>query len=143
MNFLKEESTPDKVRFDTNITKSVAHLLGLGHHHTVKDLLLIMSTKPMTINAICLPLEACFVPYSICFGQEVKLGREILFHPVELYSLPSHFIVSSIEHGGTRTFFYMVDQYFGNDSLEPFECIFMAPLALFTLWRYPQRGSQT
>ena len=49
---------------------------------------------------------------------------------------------SSIEHGGTRTFFYMVDQYFGNDSLEPFECIFMAPLALFTLWRYPQRGSQ-
>ena len=92
MNFLQEESTPDKVRFDTNITKSVAHLLGLGHHHTVKDLQLIMSTKPMTINAICLPLEACFVPYSICFGQEVKFGCEILFHPVELYSLPSHFI---------------------------------------------------
>ena len=50
---------------------------------------------------------------------------------------------SSIEHGGTRPFFYMVDQYFGNDSLEPFECIFVAPLALFTLWRYPQRGPQT
>ena len=49
---------------------------------------------------------------------------------------------SSIEHGGTRPFFYMVDQYFGNNSLEHFECIFMAPLALFTLWRYPQRGSQ-
>ena len=29
-------------------------------------------------------------------------------------------ISSSIEHGGTRPFFYMVDQYFGNDSLEPF-----------------------
>ena len=27
---------------------------------------------------------------------------------------------SSIEHGGTRPFFHMVDQYFGNDSLEPF-----------------------
>ena len=46
--------------------------------------------------------------------------------------------MSSIEHGGTRPFFYMVDQYFGNDSLEPFECIFMAPLALFTLWRCTQ-----
>ena len=50
---------------------------------------------------------------------------------------------SSIEHGGTRPFFYMGDQYFGNDSLEPFECILVAPLALFILWRYPQRGSQT
>ena len=49
---------------------------------------------------------------------------------------------SSIEHGDTRPFFYIVDRYFGNDSLEPFECIFMPPLALFTLWRYPQRGSQ-
>ena len=28
--------------------------------------------------------------------------------------------MSSIEHGGTRPFFYMVDQYFGNDSLEPY-----------------------
>ena len=37
--------------------------------------------------------------------------------------------LSSIGHGGTRTFFYMVDQYFGNDLLEPFEWIFMAPLA--------------
>ena len=37
---------------------------------------------------------------------------------------------SSIGVGGTRPFFYMVDQYFGNDSLEPFECIFMVPLAL-------------
>ena len=27
---------------------------------------------------------------------------------------------SSIEHGGTRPFFCMVDQYFGNDSLEPY-----------------------
>ena len=40
---------------------------------------------------------------------------------------------SNIEDGGTRPFFYMVDQYFGNDSLDPLECIFMALLALFTL----------
>ena len=46
---------------------------------------------------------------------------------------------SSIEHGGTRPFFYMVDQYFGNNSLEPFECIFMAPLALFTYNEAPKR----
>ena len=39
-------------------------------------------------------------------------------------------ILRSIEQGGTRPFFYMVDQYFGNDSLEPFECIFMALLTL-------------
>ena len=50
---------------------------------------------------------------------------------------------SSIEHGGMSTVFHIMDQYFGNDSLGPFECIFMVPLALFTLWRYPQRGSQT
>ena len=50
--------------------------------------------------------------------------------------------VGPFQLGGTKPFFYMVDQYFGNDSLEPFECKFMAPLALFTLWRYPQRGSQ-
>ena len=47
-------------------------------------------------------------------------------------------IPSSIEHGGTRPFFYMVDQYFGNDSLEPLECIFMAPkcedVASLALW---------
>ena len=39
-------------------------------------------------------------------------------------------VYSSIEHGGTRPFFVMVDQYFGNDSLEPFEYIFIAPLTL-------------
>ena len=49
---------------------------------------------------------------------------------------------NSIKNGGTRPFFSMMDQYFGNNSLEPFEYIFMAPLALSTLWRYPQRGSQ-
>ena len=59
--------------------------------------------------------------------------------PNELYAQNMEY--SSIEHGGTRPFCYMVDQYFGNDSLEPFECIFMAPLALLTLWRYPQQGS--
>ena len=37
---------------------------------------------------------------------------------------------------GTRTFFYMVDQYFGNDSLEPFECKFISSteLAMAYLW---------
>ena len=32
-----------------------------------------------------------------------------------------------------RPFFYIVDQYFGNDSLEPFECIFMAPSITFAM----------
>ena len=42
----------------------------------------------------------------------------------------------SIEHGGTRTFFHMVDQYFGNDSLEPFESKFIGStgLAMTYLW---------
>ena len=45
-------------------------------------------------------------------------------------------VVSSIEHGGTRTFFHMVDQYFGNDSLEPFErkLISSTGLAIAYLW---------
>ena len=44
--------------------------------------------------------------------------------------------MSSIEHGGTRTFFNMVDQYFGNDSLEPFESKFISStgLAIAYLW---------
>ena len=34
---------------------------------------------------------------------------------------------SSIEHGSTGTFFHMVDQYFGNDSLEPLKANSLAP----------------
>ena len=43
---------------------------------------------------------------------------------------------SSIEHGGTRTFFHMVDQYFDNNSLEPFESKFIGStgLAMAYLW---------
>ena len=43
---------------------------------------------------------------------------------------------SNIEHGGTRTFFHMVDQYFGNDLLEPFESKFIGStgLAMAYLW---------
>ena len=43
---------------------------------------------------------------------------------------------SGIEHEGTRTFFYMVDQYFGNDSLKPFESKFIGStgLAMVYLW---------
>ena len=43
---------------------------------------------------------------------------------------------SSIEHGGTRPFFHMVDRYFGNDSLEPFENKFIGStgLAMAYLW---------
>ena len=43
---------------------------------------------------------------------------------------------SSTEHGGTRPFFYMVDQYIGNDSLEPFESKFIGStgLAMVYLW---------
>ena len=43
-------------------------------------------------------------------------------------------IHSSIEHGGMRPFFYTVDQYFGYDSLEPFECI------LWLCWRFLPYG---
>ena len=44
--------------------------------------------------------------------------------------------MSSIEHGGTGTFFHMVDQYFGNNSLEPFESKFIdsTGLAMIYLW---------
>ena len=45
-------------------------------------------------------------------------------------------MASSIEHGGIRTFFHMVVQYFGNDLLEPFESKFIGStgLAMTYLW---------
>ena len=42
---------------------------------------------------------------------------------------------SSIEHGGTSAFFTTFRTY---SNVDPLECIFMAPLAIFILWRYPQ-----
>ena len=42
---------------------------------------------------------------------------------------------SSIEHGGTSAFFTTFRTY---SNVDPLECIFMALLAIFTLWRYPQ-----
>ena len=55
--------------------------------------------------------------------------------------------MSSIEHGGTRTFFHMVDQYFGNDSLEPFESKFISSTGfaiayLWLSWTSLMRGYQ-
>ena len=55
---------------------------------------------------------------------------------------------SSIEHGDTRPFFYMVDQYFGNDSLEPFESKFidstgLAMVYLWLSWPSLMRGYET
>ena len=46
-----------------------------------------------------------------------------------------------LAHGGTRPFFYTVDQYFGNDSLEPFESIFIGStgLAMAFMWLYRPR----
>ena len=43
---------------------------------------------------------------------------------------------NSIEHGGTRPFFHMVDRYFGNDLLESFESKFIGSteLAMAYLW---------
>ena len=43
---------------------------------------------------------------------------------------------SSIVLGGTGTLFYMMDQYFGNDSLELFECKFISStgLAMAFIW---------
>ena len=48
----------------------------------------------------------------------------------------NNFSCSSIEHGGTSTVFYMMDQYFSNDSLEPFESKFIGStgLAMVYLW---------
>ena len=52
-------------------------------------------------------------------------------------------IIQKYRTWGTRTFFYMVDQYFGNDSLEPFQSIFigstwlaMAPNQRLNRWNY-------
>ena len=48
--------------------------------------------------------------------------------------------LSSIVLGGTGTLFYMMDQFFGNDSLEPFESIFIGSTGLamtFILLRRP------
>ena len=57
-------------------------------------------------------------------------------------------MVSSIEHGGTRPFFYMVDQYFGNDSLEHFESKFigstgLSMVYLWLSWPSLMRGYET
>ena len=56
--------------------------------------------------------------------------------------------MSSIEHEGTRTFFHMVDRYFGNDSLEPFESKFISSTGLaiaylWLSWPYLMRGYET
>ena len=42
---------------------------------------------------------------------------------------------SSIEHEGTSAFFTTFRTY---SNVDPLERIFMAPLAIFTLWKYPQ-----
>ena len=54
---------------------------------------------------------------------------------------------NSIEHGGTRTFFHMVDRYFGNDLLEPFESKFigftgLVMTYLWLSWPSLMRGNQ-
>ena len=45
-------------------------------------------------------------------------------------------IESNIEHGGVRPFFHMVDRYFGNNLLEPFESKFIGStgLTMAYLW---------
>ena len=48
---------------------------------------------------------------------------------------------SSIEHGGTSTVFYMMEQ-FDNMGVRAQFSIWWINI-LVTLWRYPQRGSQT
>ena len=57
-------------------------------------------------------------------------------------------IESSIEHGGTKPFFHMVDRYFGNDLLEPFESKFIgstgfAMAYLWLSWPSLMRGYKT
>ena len=56
--------------------------------------------------------------------------------------------MSSIEHGGTRPSFHMVNRYFGNDSLEPFESKFIgstgvAMAYLWLSWPSLMRGYET
>ena len=74
----------------------------------------------MKLNLLDSSMFSCVAPQNVVPAIFIFLGNRIF----------SEKMVSSIEHGGMRPFFYMVDQFFGNDSLEPFECIFMAPLTL-------------
>ena len=65
-----------------------------------------------------------------------------------MYLLAKDSCPSSIEHGGTRPFFYMVDQYFSNDSLEPFDSKFigstgLAMVYLWLSWPSLMRGYET
>ena len=55
---------------------------------------------------------------------------------------------SSIEHGGTSVLFHIVDRYFGNDSLEPFESKFIGSTELMMAflwlsWPSLMRGYET
>ena len=58
------------------------------------------------------------------------------------------FAVSSINYERTRTFFHMMDRYFGNNSLEPFESKFisstgLAMAYLWLSWSSSMRGYET
>ena len=70
------------------------------------------------IIVIIVKSNFCTGPKLSATASEVTLGR------------------SSIQHEGTRTFFHMVDRYFGNDSLQPFKSKFISStgLAMAYLW---------
>ena len=79
------------------------------------------------------------IEFFLKMGKKIVLNKGV-YTDKELNSLIGTELksqmLSSIEHGGTRTFFHMVDQYFGNDSLEPFESKFIGStgLAIKYLW---------
>ena len=52
------------------------------------------------------------------------------FRRLIITTMNHHFDASTIVLEGTSTLFYMMDQYFGSDSLEPFECIFIGSTGL-------------
>ena len=99
-------------------------------------------TCNFTTNGSIYPFDAYVIRN---FSNDVILGTDVLkcfVSSINMKSFRSHLDppekpmpdtpqlstislhTSSIEHGGTSPAFYMMDQYFGNDSLEPFESKF-------------------
>ena len=68
------------------------------------------------LQPICSGINSC--------AAKISEFVDIFLRPAAQQN-PSYLRDSSIEHRGTSTVFYMMDQYFGNDSLEPFESKFI------------------
>ena len=105
---------------DNKITKG-------GSWVTIMKASCIMSFKPHVRARLNSIFVACgcgsllVYPFNV-FSRTLTRKTQIIFSS-KIKGSPQRLSPSrsSIEHGGTRPFFYMGDQYFGNDSLEPFE----------------------